>query len=169
MKFTQVPSQYSKGIGEVKATIKVWVGEKAPSCHVSHESSAALQLFKQWTALLQTIDCRKAWGKQPTVAEQGSPQQTTTSVVPLIKIQIHQRHVGIISSLLLLRKTELVDTVVKYIYITYFEVDESTTSTALPDFLLSIFSSQFWREKDIQRSWSDESCVRHSTHIHFYI
>jgi hypothetical protein len=47
MKFTQVPSQYSKGIGEVKATIKVWVGEKAPSCHVSHESSAALQLFKQ--------------------------------------------------------------------------------------------------------------------------
>lgn len=92
-----------------------------------------------------------------------------TSVVPLIKIQIHQRHVGIISSLLLLRKTELVDTVVKYIYITYFEVDESTTSTALPDFLLSIFSSQFWREKDIQRSWSDESCVRHSTHIHFYI
>jgi hypothetical protein len=47
MKFTQVPSQYSKGIGEVKATIKVWVRAKAPSHHVSHESSAALQLFKQ--------------------------------------------------------------------------------------------------------------------------
>jgi hypothetical protein len=40
-----------------------------------------------------------------------------TSVVPLSKIQIHQRHVGIISSLLLLRKTELLDTVVKYICI----------------------------------------------------
>jgi hypothetical protein len=29
MKFTQVPSQYSKGIGEVKATIEVWVRAKA--------------------------------------------------------------------------------------------------------------------------------------------
>jgi hypothetical protein len=47
MKFTQVPSQYSKGIGEVKATIEVWVRAKAPSRHVSRESSAALQLFKQ--------------------------------------------------------------------------------------------------------------------------
>jgi hypothetical protein len=47
MKFTQVPSQYSKGIGEVKATIKVWVRAKAPSRHVSRESSAALRLFKQ--------------------------------------------------------------------------------------------------------------------------
>jgi hypothetical protein len=47
MKFTQVPSQCSKGIGEVKATIKVWVRAKAPSRRVSRESSAALWLFKQ--------------------------------------------------------------------------------------------------------------------------
>jgi hypothetical protein len=47
MKFTQVPSQYSKGIGEVKATIEVWVCAKAPSRRLSCESSAALQLFKQ--------------------------------------------------------------------------------------------------------------------------
>jgi hypothetical protein len=62
MKFTQVSSQYSKGIGEVKATIKVWVRAKAPSLRLSRESSAALWLFKQLTALLQTIDCRKVWG-----------------------------------------------------------------------------------------------------------
>jgi hypothetical protein len=73
MKFTQVPSQYSKWIEEVKATIELWVRAKAPSCCVSRESSATLRLFKQWTALLQTIDCRKAWGKQPTGTEQGSP------------------------------------------------------------------------------------------------
>jgi hypothetical protein len=73
MKFTQVPSQYSKGIGEVKATIEIWVRAKAPSHHISHKSSAALWLFKQWTALLQTIDCRKTWGKQLTGTEQGSP------------------------------------------------------------------------------------------------
>jgi hypothetical protein len=66
MKFTQVYSQYSKGIREVKVTIKVWVCAKAPSHHVSHKSSATLRLFKQSTALLQTIDCRKAWGKQLT-------------------------------------------------------------------------------------------------------
>jgi hypothetical protein len=47
MKFTQVPSQYSKGIGEVNVTIKVWVHAKAPSRHISCESSSALQLFKQ--------------------------------------------------------------------------------------------------------------------------
>jgi hypothetical protein len=47
MKFTQVPSQYSKGIEEVKATIKVWVHAKATSRRVSRESSAALWLFKQ--------------------------------------------------------------------------------------------------------------------------
>jgi hypothetical protein len=47
MKFTQVPSQYSKGIAEVKATIEVWVRAKAPSRRVSHESSTALLLFKQ--------------------------------------------------------------------------------------------------------------------------
>jgi hypothetical protein len=47
MKFTQVPSQYSKQIKEVQATIKVWMHAKAPSCHISWESSAALQLFKQ--------------------------------------------------------------------------------------------------------------------------
>jgi hypothetical protein len=29
--------------------------------------------FKESAALLQTIDCRKAWGKQPTGTEQGSP------------------------------------------------------------------------------------------------
>jgi hypothetical protein len=73
MKFTQVPSQYSKQIKEVQVTIKVWVHANAPSCHVSCKSSAALQLFKQWTALLQTIDCRKVWDKQPTGAEQVSP------------------------------------------------------------------------------------------------
>jgi hypothetical protein len=38
MKFTQVPSQYSKGIGEVKATIKVWVRAKAPSRRVSTQA-----------------------------------------------------------------------------------------------------------------------------------
>jgi hypothetical protein len=47
MKFTQVPSQYSKQIKEVQATIKVRVRAKAPSRHVSCESSAALRLFKQ--------------------------------------------------------------------------------------------------------------------------
>jgi hypothetical protein len=73
MKFTQVPSQYSKRIKEVQVTIKVWVRAKAPSRHVSCESSAALQLFKELAALLQTIDCRKVWGKQLTGTEQGSP------------------------------------------------------------------------------------------------
>jgi hypothetical protein len=38
MKFTQVRSQYSKGIGEVKATIKVWVRAKVPSRHVSAQA-----------------------------------------------------------------------------------------------------------------------------------
>jgi hypothetical protein len=47
MKFTQVPSQYSKGIGEVKATIEVWVHAKAPSHCLSCKSSTALWLFKQ--------------------------------------------------------------------------------------------------------------------------
>jgi hypothetical protein len=47
MKFTQVPSQYSKQIEEVKVTIKVWVCAKAPSRRVSHKSSTALLLFKQ--------------------------------------------------------------------------------------------------------------------------
>jgi hypothetical protein len=47
MKFTQVPSQCSKGIGEVNATIEVWVRAKAPSRRVSRESSAALRLLKQ--------------------------------------------------------------------------------------------------------------------------
>jgi hypothetical protein len=47
MKFTEVPSQYSKGIAEVKVTIEVWVRAKAPSRRVSRESSAALQLLKQ--------------------------------------------------------------------------------------------------------------------------
>jgi hypothetical protein len=73
MKFTQVPSQCSKQIGEVQATIKVWVRAKAPSRCVSCESSTTLQLFNESTALLQTIDCRKAWGKQPTGTEQRSP------------------------------------------------------------------------------------------------
>jgi hypothetical protein len=47
MKFTKVPSQYSKRIKEVKVTIKVWVHAKVPSRHISLESSAALWLFKQ--------------------------------------------------------------------------------------------------------------------------
>ncbi len=63
MKFTQVPSQYSNQIREVQARNKVWVCVKVPSCCLSCKSSTALQLFKQSTALLQTIDCRKAWGK----------------------------------------------------------------------------------------------------------
>jgi hypothetical protein len=42
MKFTQVPSQYSKQIKEVQATIKVWVHAKVPSCHISCESSTTL-------------------------------------------------------------------------------------------------------------------------------
>jgi hypothetical protein len=46
---------------------------KAPSCYLSCKSSTTLKLFKQLTALLQTINCRKAWGKQPTGTEQGSP------------------------------------------------------------------------------------------------
>jgi hypothetical protein len=47
MKFTKVPSQYSKGIGEEKVTIEVWVHAKVPSRRVSRESSTALRLFKQ--------------------------------------------------------------------------------------------------------------------------
>jgi hypothetical protein len=47
---------------------------KAPFCCLSCKSSATLQLFKESTALLQTIDCRKVWGKQPTGTEQGSTQ-----------------------------------------------------------------------------------------------
>jgi hypothetical protein len=46
---------------------------KAPSCHVSCESSTTLWLFKQQSALLQTINCRKVWGKQPTGTRQHSP------------------------------------------------------------------------------------------------
>jgi hypothetical protein len=45
---------------------------KAPSRHLSCKSSATLQLSKESAALLQTIDCRKVWGKQPTGTEQGS-------------------------------------------------------------------------------------------------
>jgi hypothetical protein len=52
---------------------RVVVHAKAPSRCLSCESSAALKLFKQLTALLQTINCRKAWGKQPTGTEQDSP------------------------------------------------------------------------------------------------
>jgi hypothetical protein len=55
---------------KVKATIEVWVHAKGPSHCVSCESSTALWLFKQWTALLQTINCRKVWGKQPTGTEE---------------------------------------------------------------------------------------------------
>jgi hypothetical protein len=47
MKFTQVPTQYSKRIGEVQVTIDVWVRAKVPSRRVSCESSADLRLFKQ--------------------------------------------------------------------------------------------------------------------------
>jgi hypothetical protein len=51
MKFTQVPSQQSKQIGEVQATKEGWVHAKVhakvPSCRISCESSAALWLFKQ--------------------------------------------------------------------------------------------------------------------------
>jgi hypothetical protein len=59
-------------IGEVQVTIEVWVHAKVPSHHVSCKSSAALRLFKESTALLQTIDYRKVWGKQPMGTEQGS-------------------------------------------------------------------------------------------------
>jgi hypothetical protein len=43
-----------------------------PATYPAKAASATLQLFKQLTALLQTINCRKAWGKQPTGTEQGS-------------------------------------------------------------------------------------------------
>jgi hypothetical protein len=43
-----------------------------PSCCLSCKSSTILQLFKQLTALLQTIDSRNMWSKQPTGTEQGS-------------------------------------------------------------------------------------------------
>jgi hypothetical protein len=43
-----------------------------PSCCLSCKSSATFKLFKQLTVLLQTINCRKVWGKQPTGTEQGS-------------------------------------------------------------------------------------------------
>jgi hypothetical protein len=72
MKFIQLTCQYSNGIGEVQARSEVWVHVKATSRHLSCKSSAILQLFKQSTALLQTIDCRKVWGKQLTGTEQGS-------------------------------------------------------------------------------------------------
>jgi hypothetical protein len=49
------------------------VHAKVSSHSLSFESSAALSLFKQLTALLQTTNCRKAWGKQLTGTEQGSP------------------------------------------------------------------------------------------------
>jgi hypothetical protein len=45
---------------------------KVPSCRLSCKSSTTLQLFKESAALLQTIDCRKVWGKQPMGTEQGS-------------------------------------------------------------------------------------------------
>jgi hypothetical protein len=60
MKFTQVPSQYSNWIGERQVRNKVWVCEGAFCC-LSSKSSTTLQLFKQSTALLQTINCRKVW------------------------------------------------------------------------------------------------------------
>jgi hypothetical protein len=49
------------------------VCSKVPSHHLSCKSSTVLKLFKQSTALLQTINCQKAWGKQPQGTEQGSP------------------------------------------------------------------------------------------------
>jgi hypothetical protein len=45
---------------------------KVPSHHLSCKSSTTLQLFKQSTPLLQTVDCRKVWDKQLTGTEQGS-------------------------------------------------------------------------------------------------
>jgi hypothetical protein len=45
---------------------------KVPSHCLSCKSSTTLQLFKELAALLQTIDCRKVWGKKPTGTEQGS-------------------------------------------------------------------------------------------------
>jgi hypothetical protein len=70
MKFTQLTCQHSNQIGEEQARSKVWVHVKVPSRFLSCESSAALQLFKQSTALLQTNNCRKVLGKQPTGTEQ---------------------------------------------------------------------------------------------------
>jgi hypothetical protein len=46
---------------------------KLPSRCLSCKSRTTLQLFKQLTALLQTISCRNVWGKQPTGTEQDSP------------------------------------------------------------------------------------------------
>jgi hypothetical protein len=80
MKFTQVPSQYSKGIGEVKATIEVWVHAKAPSRRVSRESSTALKLFKQ-----RLHSCRLS------IAEKrGTNNQQEQSKAPLtVQYEIH--------------------------------------------------------------------------------
>jgi hypothetical protein len=72
MKFTELACQYSNEIGEVLAKSKVWVHVKAPSHRLSCKSSTALQFFKQLTALLQPINCRRVWGKQLTGTEQGS-------------------------------------------------------------------------------------------------
>jgi hypothetical protein len=72
IKFTQLTCQYSNQIGEEQARSKLWVHVKVPSCFLSCESSAVFQLFKQSTALLQTINCRKVLGKQPTGTEQDS-------------------------------------------------------------------------------------------------
>jgi hypothetical protein len=52
MKFTQVSGQYSKGIGEVKVTIEVWVCANVPSRHISRESSGL--------SALQTMNCTPA-------------------------------------------------------------------------------------------------------------
>jgi hypothetical protein len=73
IKFTQVPSQYSKQIKEVQTRSEVWVCVKAPSHCVSCKSSTAFSSSKnQLHLLLQTIDCRKVWGKQLTGTGQGS-------------------------------------------------------------------------------------------------
>jgi hypothetical protein len=67
MLLTMVQKQSQSSISEGS---KVHV--KVPSHHLFCESSATLQLFKQSTALLQTVECRKAWVKQTTGTEQGS-------------------------------------------------------------------------------------------------
>jgi hypothetical protein len=65
---------------------------KAPSHHLSCESSATLKLFKQLTALLLTINCRKAWGKQPTGTEQKAPltvwYEIHTSAQPIQQLNL---------------------------------------------------------------------------------
>jgi hypothetical protein len=81
MKFTQVPSQYSKRIKEVQVTIKVWVRAKAHSHCVSCESSTLPFGFSN----NELHSCRLS------IAEKhGANNQQEQSNVPLtVRYEIH--------------------------------------------------------------------------------